>query len=86
MFAGFVVGVGGFWLVVLAAGRQCSISHGPVPRRRPNRCARPREGIAALYHRERTGEGHKVEVSLIDCSMTCHELNIEMWSASGETI
>jgi crotonobetainyl-CoA:carnitine CoA-transferase CaiB-like acyl-CoA transferase len=41
---------------------------------------------AALYHRERTGEGQKVEVSLIDCYMSCHELNIEMWSASGGTL
>jgi crotonobetainyl-CoA:carnitine CoA-transferase CaiB-like acyl-CoA transferase len=38
---------------------------------------------SALYHRERTGEGQLVEVSLLDCYMACHELNIEMWSASG---
>jgi crotonobetainyl-CoA:carnitine CoA-transferase CaiB-like acyl-CoA transferase len=41
---------------------------------------------SALYHRERTGEGQKVEVALIDCYMNCHELNIEMWSASGGAI
>ncbi|MPY92593.1 MAG: CoA transferase [Acidimicrobiia bacterium] len=42
--------------------------------------------VAALHHRERTGTGQKVEVSLIDCYMTCHELNIEVWSASGGSI
>ncbi|MDH4144725.1 MAG: CoA transferase [Acidimicrobiia bacterium] len=44
-------------------------------------------GVAsALFHRERTGVGQLVEVSLLDCYMACHELNIEMWSASGGTL
>ncbi|MEZ5235630.1 MAG: CoA transferase [Acidimicrobiales bacterium] len=41
-------------------------------------------GVAsALYHRERTGVGQFVDVSLLDCYLACHELNVEMWSASG---
>jgi crotonobetainyl-CoA:carnitine CoA-transferase CaiB-like acyl-CoA transferase len=38
---------------------------------------------AALYHRERTGAGQRVEVSLIDCYATCHELNYEAVSLSA---
>lgn len=38
---------------------------------------------AALYHRERTGEGQKVEVSLVDSYVTCHEINYQAVSASG---
>ena len=38
---------------------------------------------AALYHRERTGQGQKVEVSLVDSYVTCHEINFQVASASG---
>ncbi len=38
---------------------------------------------AALFHRERTGKGQKVEVSLIGCYATCHELNYEAASLSA---
>jgi crotonobetainyl-CoA:carnitine CoA-transferase CaiB-like acyl-CoA transferase len=38
---------------------------------------------AALYHRERTGRGQKVEVSLVDSYVTCHEINFQVTSASG---
>jgi crotonobetainyl-CoA:carnitine CoA-transferase CaiB-like acyl-CoA transferase len=38
---------------------------------------------AALYHRERTGQGQKVEVSLVDSYVTCHEINFQVTSASG---
>ena len=37
---------------------------------------------AALYHRERTGQGQKVEVSLVDSYVTCHEINFQVTSAS----
>ena len=42
---------------------------------------------AALYHRERTGKGQRVEVSLIDSYATCHEINYQAASASkGEFV
>jgi len=37
---------------------------------------------AALFHRERTGVGQRVESSLIDCYATCHELNYQSTSLS----
>jgi crotonobetainyl-CoA:carnitine CoA-transferase CaiB-like acyl-CoA transferase len=38
---------------------------------------------AALYQRERTGEGAWVQVSLLDTYMAFHEINIQAYSGSG---
>ncbi len=39
---------------------------------------------AALYHRERTGRGQEVSVSLLDSYVSTHEVNLQSWSISGE--
>ena len=41
---------------------------------------------AALFHRERTGQGVHVETSLLDFLFRSHEANIEMYSISGGAI
>jgi crotonobetainyl-CoA:carnitine CoA-transferase CaiB-like acyl-CoA transferase len=37
---------------------------------------------SALFHRERTGEGQYLDVSLLDSYFHCHEMSIEAWSGS----
>lgn len=37
---------------------------------------------AALYHRERTGRGQEVNISLLDAYVTTHEVNWQYWSLS----
>jgi crotonobetainyl-CoA:carnitine CoA-transferase CaiB-like acyl-CoA transferase len=40
----------------------------------------------ALYYREKTGEGQYVEASLLDSYFHCHEVNVQVHTASGGTI
>lgn len=42
--------------------------------------------MSALYYRERTGEGQYVEASLLDSYFHCHEVNVQVHTASGGTI
>jgi len=37
----------------------------------------------ALLHRERTGLGQHLDISLLDAYYHCHELNVQMYSATG---
>lgn len=39
---------------------------------------------AALYHREKTGVGQHVSASLVDCHLSTHEMNFEVWSLSDD--
>lgn len=40
----------------------------------------------ALLHRERTGKGQYLDISLLDAYYHCHELNVQIYSASGGEI
>ena len=40
----------------------------------------------ALLYRERTGQGQYVDIALLDAYFHCHELNVQMYSASGGDI
>jgi crotonobetainyl-CoA:carnitine CoA-transferase CaiB-like acyl-CoA transferase len=42
--------------------------------------------LAALLHRERTGEGQWLDIALIDSYMSAHEMNVQTHSGSGGTI
>jgi crotonobetainyl-CoA:carnitine CoA-transferase CaiB-like acyl-CoA transferase len=42
--------------------------------------------MSALYYRERTGEGQYVEASLLDSYFHCHEVNVQVHTASGGAI
>ena len=41
---------------------------------------------SALFHRERTGRGQHVEVSLLDSYFHCHEINVQAYSGSGGAV
>ena len=38
--------------------------------------------VAALLHRERAGEGQYLDISILDSYFHCHEMNVQMYSAS----
>lgn len=40
----------------------------------------------ALLHRERTGKGQHLDISLLDAYYHCHELNVQLYSSSGGDI
>jgi crotonobetainyl-CoA:carnitine CoA-transferase CaiB-like acyl-CoA transferase len=42
--------------------------------------------LAALFHRERTGEGQYLETSLLDCYFSYHDMTVHSASLSGGTI
>jgi crotonobetainyl-CoA:carnitine CoA-transferase CaiB-like acyl-CoA transferase len=42
--------------------------------------------MAALLHRERTGEGQFIDAALIDSYFNAHEMNVQTYSGSGGTI
>ena len=42
--------------------------------------------VAALLHRERTGEGQYLDIALLDAYFHCHHTTVQMYSLSGGTI
>jgi CoA:oxalate CoA-transferase len=42
--------------------------------------------VAALLHRERTGEGQYLDISILDAYFHCQELNVQIYSASNGAI
>ena len=38
--------------------------------------------VAALLHRERSGEGQFLDISILDSYFHCHEMNVQMYSAT----
>jgi crotonobetainyl-CoA:carnitine CoA-transferase CaiB-like acyl-CoA transferase len=39
--------------------------------------------VAALLHRERTGEGQYLDISILDTYFHCHEMNVQIYSATN---
>jgi crotonobetainyl-CoA:carnitine CoA-transferase CaiB-like acyl-CoA transferase len=42
--------------------------------------------VAALLHRERAGEGQYLDISILDSYFHCHEMNVQMYSASAGAV
>jgi crotonobetainyl-CoA:carnitine CoA-transferase CaiB-like acyl-CoA transferase len=42
--------------------------------------------VSALLHRERSGRGQYLDISILDSYFHCHEINVEMYTASGGAI
>ena len=42
--------------------------------------------LAALLHRERTGEGQLLDIALIDSYFSAHEMNVQTYSGSGREV
>ena len=51
--------------------------------RRVDRRSRARRDRVRLLYRDKTGRGQHLDVSLLDSYFHCHELNVQMYSASG---
>ena len=42
--------------------------------------------VAALLHRERGGEGQYLDISILDSYFHCHEMNVQMYSATNGAV